>query len=431
MAGADLATVRAALREHYVGKNLVDIFYNAKKDVNPMMAALEAVADTGEGGGRLLVTPIVYGTGTAGGQSFSRVLAKAQGSTVGSAGQYSRWETAVQSLNAVARWDRDAMDAVLSRSSKETFDVMTKEMDLKIALLRKLIATYSFGDGSGALGQITAVDSTTITVGLDVVNRIVRGADLVACTTTTGATKNSGTAINVTAVDYSTGICTMASDPTASTAWAVNDYVFNYNDRPNASIATYANQVMIHGMKAWLPGGAVVDSTTFDGVTRNGNSDLAGLTVNCASLEPEDAFTKSLTQLFVTGGQKADALFCNPYDYSAFTTGKDKSKTVQIELGKYNLGFSGFNVETIYGSVPVVPDAMCPAGEFYAGPWKDPEVAPRLVYVGDLVQIDNKDGMDFVRAYNDTAYEMRLYFRGNIICPAPGRFVRGYGLTIA
>ena len=430
MAGADLTAVRAALREHYVGKNIVDIFYTSNKDINPLLAACEAVADTGEGFGRKLITPIIYGTGTSVGQDFTKVLAKAQSSAIGASGLYSRWETDAQTIEGVARWDRSAMDAVMGRSSGETFKVMTKEMDLKIAAIRKELATYSFGDGTGNLGLVTGATSSTITVGTDVINRVHRGMNLVASATTSGVLINSGTNIGVLGSNPNTGVITLDADPTAGTTWN-GKYIFNYNDRPNSALSTYASYVLPHGMAAWLPGASTSDGTGFDGVVRDNISELAGLTCDCSALEPEDAFLKALALLFVTGGTKADALFCNPYDYSAFIANKDKSKTVSISLGKYDLGFDGFVVHSLAGNVPVIPDAMCPAGEFYAGPWKDPELAPRLVYVGDLVQIDNKDGLDFRASATATAYEMRLYFRGNIVMPAPGKFVRGTGLSIS
>jgi hypothetical protein len=52
------------------------------------------------------------------------------------------------------------------------------------------------------------------------------------------------------------------------------------------------------------------------------------------------------------------------------------------------------------------------------------------VYVGDLVQIDNKDGLDFRLVAGTAAYQMQLYSRGNIAFPAPGKFIRGFGLSI-
>jgi hypothetical protein len=162
----------------------------------------------------------------------------------------------------------------------------------------------------------------------------------------------------------------------------------------------------------------------------NGISELAGLTCDCSSLEPEDAFLKTLKMLKQQAGVKASALFCSDNDYTAFVAGKDKSKLVEIALGSYNIGFKGMNVSSLAGEVPVIADSLLPDGEFYAGPWDNEKVAPRLTYVGDLVQIDNKDGLDFRLVTGAAAYQMQLYSRGNISFPGPGKFIRGYGLSI-
>jgi hypothetical protein len=431
MAGADYAAVKDMLHEH-VAKNVVDIFYQEGKDCNPLMAAMDAVADTGEGFGRKLIQPIVYGTGTSVGADFTKVLAKAQSATVGASGLYSRWEIDPVKQEAVARWDRDAMDAAMGKSSGETFKVMTKEMDLKIAAVRKQLATLAFGTGTGALGVITAVSSTGFTVAKGYANRFHRGMDVTAAATAAGAWINSGSSLLVSGTDPISGVITTSTDPTAAspTAWAVGQYVFNANDRATtgAALTTYANYVLPWGMAAWLPGTTVSDGTGFCGIIRDGQWELAGLVTDVSSQEPEEAFINTANVLFTTGGTKADMCICNPYDYGAFLAGKDKSKTVQIALGKYDMAFDGFNIHTLAGNIPVVPDAMCPSGEFIVGPFKDPEIAPRLVYLNDLVNIDNKDGLDFVRSSSGTAYEMRMYFRGNIVLPGPGKFARGTGL---
>lgn len=416
-------------REHYRGKNIVDTFYTTNKDINPLFASMQAVADTGEGFGRKLITPIIYGTGTSVGAIFSTSQAKAQGSTTGASALYGRWESDPVSIHGFAVWSRDAMDAAAGKGAGEIFKVMQKEMDTKITAMRNKWAKYAVGDGTGALAQIVTVSSTGFTVTRDRINRFHRGMDLCVATSTTGALKNTGTSILCTGTDPNTGTVYLTSDPTTSTAWAIADYVFDRNDRAAAAINSAALYILPFGAKAWTPGASVTDSFTFNGVTRDGISELAGLTYDCSDQEPENAFLGALSMLFSQGGIKAKALFCSPRDYAAFCAGKDKSKIVQISLGKYDLGFDGMTVHSLAGNVPVIPDAFVPDGEFYAGPWDDDELGPRLVYVNDLVNIDNRDGLEFRASASAASYEMRLYSRGNIIFPAPGKFIRGYNLS--
>ena len=442
MAGADLTAVRDALHEHYTGKTLVDIFFTADKNVAPIMAMLDAEADTGEGFGRKLVTPIVFGTGESVGADLTKVQAKAASATVGASALYGRWEQDPVTVSGTAQWAREAMDAAIGKSSGETFKVMTSEMDLKILAMRNQWAYHAVGDGTGALAPtVLAAGSNYIQVGTDVVNRFHRGMDITACPYPVTSTCYVDTAgaqrkLGVTGTDPNTGYVYLDGNPTTNSGselpWATGAagtgaVVFNYNNRV-AGALTY---ILPQGLKAWLPGATVTDGSAFNGITRNGISELAGLTCDCSSLEPEDAFLKTLKMLFTQAGVKASALFCSANDYTSFVSGKDKSKIVQISLGKYEIGFEGMTVQSLAGNVPVVPDAMLPDGEFYAGPWDDGKVKPRLTYTGDLVQIDNKDGLDFRLVAGSAAYQMQLYSRGNISFPGPGKFIRGYGLSIS
>jgi len=449
MAGADLTAVRAALHEHYTGKTPVDIFFTADKNVSPILASMEARADTGEGFGRTLVTPIIYGTGTSVGYDLTKVQAKAASATVGASSLYTRWEQAAVTVSGTAQWAREAMDAAIGKSSGETFKVMTTEMDNKIIAMRNNWARYAVGDGTGALAPtILTVGTTYITVGTDVINRFHRGMDI--CAAAPGASPYIGAArcyylssangqghFGVTGTDPNTGKVYLDGDPTSTTggaeAWpagalGTGAVVFDYNDRA-AGALTY---VLPQGLKGWLPGATVTDAGPgyWNAVQRDGISELAGLSCDCSSLEPEDAFLKTLKMLKQQAGVKATCLFCSDNDYTAFVAGKDKSKIVEIALGQYNIGFKGMTVNSLAGEVPVIADSMLPDGEFYAGPWDNEKLAPRLVYVGDLVQIDNKDGLDFRLVTGAAAYQMQLYSRGNIAFPAPGKFIRGFGLSI-
>jgi hypothetical protein len=430
--GATFSDILPALHEHVLGKNVIETFFKSTKDINPLLASMEAMADTGEGMGRKLVVPFVYGTGASIGTNITKTVAKANGSTAGSRALYSRWEINATNIDAVAQWDRDSVDAAAGKGAGDLFKVVSTEMNAKIAATRTNLAKYAFGDGTGALATVIAVSASPayVTVDTTYINRFEVGQDLVAATSTVAALKNTGTTIAVTGTDPDLGKIYLASDPTVNTAWAAGDSLFLDNDRTAATaLSTYANYSLPWGMKAWLPGASVTDSAPFNGVTRDGIWQLSGQTYDCTGKEPEAAFIGALGRLFTTGGTKADALICNPDDYNAFMANKDKSKIVQIAIGKYELGFDAFKVNSLAGNVPVLPDAFCPKGEFYAGPFNDPEFCPRIVYVGDLIQIDNKDGLEFRQVAGTRNYRANMYFRGNTVLPAPGKFVRGYSLT--
>jgi hypothetical protein len=430
--GATFTDILPALHEHVLGKNVIESWFKSSKDINPLLASMEAIADTGEGMGRKLVVPFVYGTGSSVGTNITLVTAKANGSTKGSSALYDRWEVNATDIDGVAQWARNAVDAAMGKGAGDLFKVVTTEMNAKIAAIRTNLAKYAFGDGTGALGTIVVANASPayITVGSDEINRFEEGQDLVVAASTTGALRNSGLAITCTGVDPDTNKILLASTPLASTAWQTGDQVFLALDRTAVgALSTYADYSLPYGMKAWLAGAGVTDASAFNGITRDGSWQKAGLTFDCSGKEPEAAFIGALGRLFIQGGTKADLLICNPEDYDAFMAAKDKSKIVQIAVGKYELGFDAFKVNSLAGNIPVLPDAFCPKGTFYAGPFNDAEFAPRLVYVGDLVQIDNKDGLEFRQVVGTRNYRASMYFRGNIVLPSPGKFVRGYSLS--
>jgi len=433
--GANRSDVLSQLREHYA-TSIVEIFYKADKSINPVLAEMEA-SSAADGMGRKYITPIQYGTNSAAGADFTIAQNKALGSSIGSRAQYSRWETDPQEIHGFAVWERKALDAAMGKSSGEMFNVMTTEMDSAILNMRNLWAQHSTGDGWGAKGQIVSATSTYITVSKSYINRFQRGQDLSVCLGASGQLaqlKNSGETIAVTGVNPNSCRVYLASDCTSTangrTAWATNDYIFFAADCQDRLSGSTTAQILPHGLKGWIAGPSVVDSVAWDGVTRNNQWQLAGHEFDCTGLEPEDAFIGAINNLFMFG-TKANVLYCSPFDWTALTAGKDKSKIVQIAVGKYEMGFTGFSVNTLAGAVPVVPDAYIPQGEFNTGAFDDQKVKPKLIYTGDLVNIDNRDGLDFRASTTSASYIMRLYSFGNIVTPGPGKFLRGYALSLS
>src|SRR5512136_2776425 len=121
--GANRSDVLSQLREHYA-TSVVEIFYTANKDINPILAEMDASAAE-DGMGRKYITPIQYGTNSAAGADFTIAQAKATGTSIGSRAQYSRWETDPQEIHGFAVWERKALDAAMGKSSGDMFNVMT------------------------------------------------------------------------------------------------------------------------------------------------------------------------------------------------------------------------------------------------------------------------------------------------------------------
>lgn len=417
--GATLSQVLPLLREHY-HDNITEIFFKADKSTTPIMAAMEAKS-MDDGLGRQFVVPIEYGLGSSAGGTFSIVQAKAQGTSVGSAALRDRWLGSATVIDAVAYWARDSILA--AKGPDELFDVMASEMDAKIWLVKKKLSMYAVEQGWGRVGTISAVSATTVTIGTDEINRLDIGDVVVASATIASnllrATANTGA--TVTGVNPDSGVVTIDTDTTAT--WAAGDILFFYGDRQDS--ATPA-QLVPAGMGGWVPV-AAPGSTAWFNINRQNNPNLGGHRVAANGADHATTFIRTVNRL-LQYGSKADIGYVSPQDYSILCSDKDATKTVEITLGKYGIGFDGVSVATNAGRCPTVPDAMKGQGSAWFGPFSDKKYAPFMAHNGDLVNVDDIDGNEIVRNATSTNFEMRLYFRGQIFVPAPGKFAVSTGL---
>jgi hypothetical protein len=417
--GAALAQVLPLLREHY-HDNISEIFFKADKTTTPIMASMEAKS-MDDGIGRQFVVPIEYGLGSSAAGTFSVAQGTAQGSTAGSAALRDRWIGSATTIDAVAYWARDAVLA--AKGPDELFDVMAREMDSKIWLVKKRLSMYAVEQGWGRVGTITAITATTVTISSSEINRIDIGDFIVASadigTSALRATANTGN--RVTGINPDTGAITVVTDATAT--WAIGDIVFFYGDRQDAGPPS---QIVPAGLGGWLPDTAP-GSTTWFNINRQNNPNLGGHRVAANGADHPTTFIRTVNRL-LKYGSKADIGYCSPEDYSVLCSDKDATKTVEITLGKYQMGFDGVSVATNAGRVPIVPDAMKAQGSAYFGPFSDKNYAPFMAHNGDLVNVDDIDGNEITRAATSTNFEMRMYFRGQIFLPAPGKFAVATGL---
>lgn len=406
-----LTTALPLLREH-MHKNITEMWVEYDKKLSPTLAGMES-RSMDDGAGRGYVVPIEYTHGSAVGPTFATAQALAQGTASGSTPGRDRWVCQHTEVHAMAYWSRASMLAAEGKGAGEVFDLLEREVSAATARLKKRLAHAAVEQGYGRIGTITAVTSTTCTISASAINRVSVGDELVAAAAHTSGALRSATMLRVDGWDADTGVITLSADPTAL-GWAANDTLFFDGYRNTTT------PLMPFGLGAWCPATAPT-STTFNGVNRLGNPDLGGHRVSASGLDHASAFIKAANRAFKYGTQ-IDAIYCSPEDYEILSADKDATKTIQIAVGKYDIGFDGVSVNTHAGACPVIPDAMYEQGTAWAGPWKDKRYAPFIAHNDDLVNIDDIDGLQFTRAATSTNFEMRLYFRGQYIMPAPGKF---------
>jgi hypothetical protein len=296
-------------------------------------------------------------------------------------------------------------------------DVIKLSMETTTLGIRKRLAHYSSGAGWGKVGIILAVTSTTVTIDPALTNRVQEGDFLVAAADESGSVLRAitGTESDITNVARDTGVLTLGVDPTTGTPWAVGDTLFRSNERENS--ATPTRQV-ITGLDGWFG-----TDTTLHGLTRTGKAETIALQIDGSGKDHSQAIVESLRTLF-SFDSNGSACYVSPIDFETISLDRDATKLLPMEVGKFKIGFEGLMASWSGYTVPILPDAMVDPGKAYVGPFDDGDVAPFFAHNGELVNVTDEDGVDFIRVDGSENFEARLYSRGNICCPGPGRFAR-------
>lgn len=419
--GADPTAVSGALKEHYA-KNMAKVLWNDPQ-LTPALGILEKRSGNYDAGGRVFVQPIQYGDGSSVSADFPTAQAKAQGTSTGSSNLYSRWTVAPTTINAVAIWSREVIDQIQGESA--FFDLAEAEMDGKMRGIRRDLARFMWGDGFAAVGVITAISATDFTVTTDKVNRFDVGDDIVASATNGGGVLRSATSRAVTGTDPDTGKITVDADPTAL-GWAVGDSVFRKGDRQN--VASPVAQKFA-GWDAWVPGTAP-GATVFNGVNRQGVWQLGGIRSNAAGKTIKKGLLDGANRLFNFGGTKVTHAFMATDDYTSLCDTLDNVKHISVDARQFKVSFEGIQLTGAQGGdIKILPEPFMPRGNCWMGDFTNGDNA-YFVYSNDIVSIDDHDGNIFLRSASSPAYECRMYFFGNLVVAAPGRFCRVFNLGL-
>ena len=413
--GADQTAVSGAVKEHYA-KNVAKVLWDDPQ-ITPTLGILEKRSGKYDAGGRAFIQPIQYGDGSSISADFATAQAKAAGATVGSSNLYTRWSVSAVEVNGVATWARQVIDQIQGDSAM--FDLAEAEMDGKMRGIRRDLARFLYGDGYGALGVITAITSSSFTVATDKINRIDVGDDVVGAQTNGGGALRSATSVIVTGTDPDTGIVTVGSDPTAL-GWIVGDSVFRKGDRQNTGSPV---PLKLSGFDAWVPGTAP-GATLFQGVNRQGVWQLGGIRSNGAGKPIKKALLDAANKLFNMGGTRVTHCFLHTDDYGALCDQLDNVKHIAVDAREYRISFDGIElIGAQGGAIKVLPEPFMPKSNAWMGDFTNGDNA-YLIYSNDLVSIDDHDGNIFLRSATTTTYECRMYFFGNLVVAAPGRFCR-------
>lgn len=414
------ASIAPQLHERYHDKAIQICVEEQNPKLSPLVAQLEMKpsSDVEEAFGRGYVIPITTARGGAVSNTFSSSRGISYGSGTGHAATNDRWVVTPTTKHATANWDRESLLRA-SKSEEKLYDSMTAEIDARLGKLKLRLAIDLFEEGYGRAATITDTPTATpntVKVSASTINRFEIGDSIVAGATVSGALR-SATALVVEGINPDTYTLTLSASPLAL-SWASGDTLFFLGDHTDSVLTAPV------GLQGYIPDTA--PSSTLFGVTRSGVPATSGRRQDCAAYDAETALYKLAEKLTLSGAVPAQA-YMSTQDFMGMNLDKSRAKVVELEVGKYNIGFSAVQLAAPGGSVTVFSEMLMEQGRFYMGDFKS-EHAPFIIHTDDLINVDNFSGQELKDVDNATVYEMRWYSYLAIAFPGPGKFGVGYGL---
>ena len=315
----------------------------------------------------------------------------------------------VRDYNAVS-FDR----LFMAQSNKDEYsflDDATREVE---NLLKKLVRSLSMGlfrNTGAAVGRISTVSTTTITLTDTEEICNFSADDVLVFSTADGSTASdtlltgSGTAASVDR-DAGTLIST-ANWSVGVPSIAANNYIFKDGDF----------QLGLAGLQSWAPGTAPGSTDSFYGANRYPDpTRLAGVRVSAVGDPITEAIAKACSRLGREGASP-DAVFLSHAKMRDLIL--ELGSKVEYEVTKpedATVGFKGVKFVSPNGSVTCYADQNCPNKRLFVtklDAWK-------LLYAGDDVpELQDDDGSILHREPSSDSYEARGSFYANLACLEP------------
>jgi len=401
-----LTTLDAALKQLYRAKNLGDATYKRR----PMFAAMPKF----EGfGGRNMPVPVKYGQGVGGSGS---VFATAQANV--SAVLYEDFLLTGINLYHVTQFTGESLDYSTNDAMAFVRGLKTK-VDSAFGALSDAIESYLPRTGSGSLGTIGSMSTTTLTLAdTDDVQVFEVGMELVHGTPTDGDTIGSSAAENtVTAVDRTAG--TLTSDAAWTTTWSdpaiATDHIYVGGTAQNGTSNALPT---IAGFGAWI---SSAGDSSFFGVDTTVDDRLSGNWHDGSAQLVEEALIDGASVAAAEGGAP-DVCFIHPTSHrklvkevgSRTTYDKLMAKGPKGEMA--NIAFRGLVLDGPLGPVKVISANKCQSTRG----WMLDSETWSLNSNGSAPKIISNDGLRIRAGASADNFECRLVFRGNLSCNAPG-----------
>lgn len=395
--GSTLTTFDALLKERYIDSDRVEELTYPE---NVLLGMLEKRGDTGMVGD---VMPVPILTGNP--QGAAGVFATAQ--TNASNIKASKFNIQAGDYFGVVQIGDKVMMA--SRTNQGAFleDKVT-EIDGLYETAGENLSVYTWGNGGGALGQVAAIgpganditlvsqiDSQNFEIGMTTVESANDGSDS-AHALRAGSTTVAG-------VNRANGVITF-TDRSQYSALAVGDFFFRSGDFGSTGL------VIIQGVQAFIT--ATDTPKALWGLTSAQRAAdpqrFAGCRVDPSTLNGktyEERIKILLAQMVGRFKSKAPtAMFMNPEDFQILETLMGARGVRPLEDDSTKFGYMKIDVLTSAGRIPIYSDRHCPFGTAFAFRMQNHWISS----MGELLHVQNGDGLQMLRGSTSTDYEFRL-----------------------
>jgi len=426
----NFASFQAALKEHYkplVVKNLV--YKN-----NPLLALIEKYEKFGGDG---MPIPVINGNPQNRSATFADAQAPVTLQAAPASLQYQSSKIVQFFISRITDYSIAQISGQMIDASASNADAFmraaTTEIDGALHSCSRSLAVAMYGDGTGAIGQLSATAAVGTLGPLQLANpeditHFEVGMALVANATATapGGAIYLGTAANIaviTAVDRDAGTITVVDPTGVAASWtdifgnlgggigAVSDRLFVLGDAQDGA----ATGLKVAGIDAWVPA-ANPGAAAFFGVDRSSDpTRLGGVRFNGAALPLEEALIGGASLIGREGG-RPDHCFMSFSNFSDLVKSLG-SKVIYVDVeGPAGVGFRALELHAPYGTMKVIPDLNCPADAAYLlqlDTWS-------LNSIGGAPKILMQDGNRMLRMAAADAVEVRIGYYANMACNAPG-----------
>ncbi len=396
---ATLAASAAILKIRYPGGKLPDATYDTFKNVATMKKREDF---TGESR--------VVALQNENPQGSSADFATAQGSL--RQGVYNKFVVTRVEHFGIARIKGQALKAA-EGDEGALVDLWKNETEGTSRVELQNHEIYSFGNGSGVLGQLDAgvVSGTTVT--LLVTSDIAKFAlgmrvQAVSDATLSPTLRSGGATATITAIDRTAGILTIAAAWNATIpAIGVSDYLVRAGDAASGGAAT-----VLTGYGGWVVGGT--SPGTLFGLSRNSDPvRLSGQTYSAANVPLEEAIQEMSALVAQQGGKAPRRLWCHVRDFAnlkkALGTKVTYPKTT-VAGTMAGVSFTGVEVEGDDGAITIMTSPFIDRNKAFL----IDQDCVTFDTLGPAPQLQNYDKNDMLRVAGDDAFEARFVTYGQM-----------------